>query len=161
MLDYKQILELTEKVSTSELSELILETKELKLVLKKERSYKEESSVEKITSSLNLESSERSESGEKSAEITKSSAKNKKSQGNLIEVSSPMVGTFYRAPSPEESPFVEVNTQVKVGDTLCILEAMKLMNELPVEVSGTVKEICAKNGELVEYGDLLFRIEPD
>jgi acetyl-CoA carboxylase biotin carboxyl carrier protein len=78
----------------------------------------------------------------------------------LAEVHSPMVGTFYRAPSPEAPPYVEVGTRVSKGQTLCILEAMKLMNELESEIDGVVREILVENAEPVEYGQLLFRIEP-
>ncbi|MFW6088171.1 MAG: acetyl-CoA carboxylase biotin carboxyl carrier protein [Gemmatimonadota bacterium] len=79
----------------------------------------------------------------------------------LVEVESPMVGTFYRAPAPDAPAYVEVGDRVQKGQTLCILEAMKLMNELEAEVAGTVREISIGNGEPVEYGQVLFRIEPD
>lgn len=72
---------------------------------------------------------------------------------------SPMVGTFYRAPGPNATAFVEVGQQVKAGDTLCIIEAMKLMNEIEAEKSGTVKEILVENGTPVEFGEPLFIIE--
>jgi acetyl-CoA carboxylase biotin carboxyl carrier protein len=74
-------------------------------------------------------------------------------------VESPMVGTLYRAPAPEAPPFVEVGDNVRVGQTLCILEAMKLMNELQSEVNGVVRKILVENGEPVEYGMPLFEIE--
>ncbi|HEX4597155.1 MAG TPA: acetyl-CoA carboxylase biotin carboxyl carrier protein [Burkholderiaceae bacterium] len=74
------------------------------------------------------------------------------------QVKSPMVGTFYRAPGPGSKPFVELGQAVKPGDTLCIIEAMKLLNEIEVEVAGTVKEILAENGQAVEYGQVLFLI---
>ena len=80
--------------------------------------------------------------------------------GNLVEIKSPMVGTFYRSPAPEAPPYVEVGSRVAKGQTLCILEAMKLMNELESEAAGTIREICVENGEPVEYGQVLFRIEP-
>ncbi|MEX0980222.1 MAG: acetyl-CoA carboxylase biotin carboxyl carrier protein [Gemmatimonadota bacterium] len=79
---------------------------------------------------------------------------------NLIEVKSPMVGTFYRAPSPDDDPYTDVGSRVAKGDALCIIEAMKLMNELEAEVDGTVVEVCVENGEPVEYGQVLFRLEP-
>ena len=72
---------------------------------------------------------------------------------------SPMVGTFYRAPGPNAPAFVEIGQQVKAGDTPCIIEAMKLMNEIEAEKSGTVKEILVENGTPVEYGEPLFIIE--
>ncbi len=74
-------------------------------------------------------------------------------------VTSPMVGTFYRAPSPEAPPFVEIGDRIRVGQTLCILEAMKLMNELQSEVSGVVRQIHVENGAPVEYGQVLFSVE--
>ena len=79
----------------------------------------------------------------------------------LFEVLSPMVGTFYRAPATDADPFVSVGDRVEAGQTLCILEAMKLMNELQSDVAGVVREIAVDNAEPVEYGALLFRIEPD
>ena len=78
----------------------------------------------------------------------------------LAEVHSPMVGTFYRAPAPDAPPYVEPGDRVEKGQTVCILEAMKLMNELEAEVSGTVREICVENAEPVEFGQVLFRIDP-
>ena len=77
-----------------------------------------------------------------------------------IEVTSPMVGTFYRAPSPEADPYVEAGSSVTAGDVLCVIEAMKLMNELECESAGRVVEICVENAEPVDYGQVLFRIEP-
>lgn len=74
-------------------------------------------------------------------------------------ITSPMVGTFYNAPSPDASPFVNVGDQVSVGDTLCIIEAMKIMNPIEADVSGTVKKIMVQNAEPVEFGQALFIIE--
>lgn len=76
------------------------------------------------------------------------------------EITSPMVGTFYRAPSPGADSFTEVGQRIVEGDVLCIIEAMKLMNELESEMEGTVKEVCVANGEPVEYGQVLFRVDP-
>jgi len=79
---------------------------------------------------------------------------------HLIDVPSPMVGTFYRAPAPDAPSYVDVGSSVVPGETLCIIEAMKLMNELECEQAGRIAEICIENGEPVEYGQLLFRIDP-
>ena len=79
---------------------------------------------------------------------------------NAVEITSPMVGTFYRAPSPEAPPYVEVGSQVRKGQTLCILEAMKLMNELEAEIDGTIRAILVENTDPVEFGQPLFLIEP-
>lgn len=78
---------------------------------------------------------------------------------NTVDVTSPFVGTFYRAASPESPAFVEVGTTVKVGQTLCIVEAMKLMNEIEAEQAGTIVEIYAQNGKSVEFGQKLFRLK--
>jgi acetyl-CoA carboxylase biotin carboxyl carrier protein len=79
----------------------------------------------------------------------------------LVEITSPMVGTFYRAPAPDAPPYVEPGTRVRKGQTLCILEAMKLMNELESEAAGVIREILVENAEPVEYGQVLFLVEPD
>ena len=76
-----------------------------------------------------------------------------------FQVQAPLVGTFYRAPSPEAEPFVEVGDQVQAGDILCIVEAMKSMNEIQSDIAGVVREVCIQNGTLVEFGQTLFRIE--
>lgn len=78
---------------------------------------------------------------------------------NIVYIKAPLVGTFYRAPSPESPPFVEVGTEVKKGDTLCIVEAMKVMNEIKAEYDGTVKEILVENGKPVEYGQVMFVLQ--
>jgi oxaloacetate decarboxylase alpha subunit len=80
--------------------------------------------------------------------------------GTLMRVESPMVGTFYRAPQPGSPPFVEVGDVVAPGQTLCILEAMKLMNEVKADVEGVVRGVHAENAEPVEFGQLLFELEP-
>ncbi len=77
-----------------------------------------------------------------------------------VEVRAPIVGTFYRAPAPDAPPYVEEGDRVEKGQVLCIIEAMKLMNEIESEVSGVVKKILVKNGEPVEYGQPLFLIQP-
>ena len=80
---------------------------------------------------------------------------------NLDKVTSPMVGTFYRSPAPDADPYVEVGDHVKTGQTVCIIEAMKLMNEIQSEYSGTVKKILVENAQPVEYDQILFLIEKD
>lgn len=79
----------------------------------------------------------------------------------LKEVTAPIVGTFYSAPAPDAAPFVKVGDHVQAGTVLCIIEAMKLMNEIEAETSGTITEILVRNEEPVEYGQALFRIDPD
>jgi acetyl-CoA carboxylase biotin carboxyl carrier protein len=87
------------------------------------------------------------------------SAESEKLASNLKEITSPMVGTFYRAPAPEAGPFIDVGQHVAVGQTVCIVEAMKLMNEIGAEFNGTVREVLVENGQPVEYGQPLFLVE--
>jgi acetyl-CoA carboxylase biotin carboxyl carrier protein len=82
------------------------------------------------------------------------------SRSDLVEITAPMVATFYRAPAPGEPSFVELGSRINVGQTVCILEAMKLMNELEAEVSGEVVEILVENGTPVEFGQVLMRVKP-
>lgn len=82
-------------------------------------------------------------------------------ESKWVAIKSPMVGTFYRAPGPNEPPFVEVGDRIRVGQTICIIEAMKLMNEIEAEVSGQVMEIVVANGNPVEFDQILMRINPD
>lgn len=80
--------------------------------------------------------------------------------GKYVKISSPIVGTFYRRPSPDAEAFVKEGDTVKKGDTLCIIEAMKLMNEIEAETSGKVVKILGTDGQVVEYGEVLFLIDP-
>ena len=84
----------------------------------------------------------------------------KQEKRNVIEIKAPMVGTFYRSPSPETSPYVNVGDSIEQGQVICIVEAMKLMNEIKSEVKGKIVEIQADNAEPVEFGQILFIIEP-
>ena len=83
-----------------------------------------------------------------------------KEPGNYIEITSPMVGTFYSAPSPESPPYVTVGQDVSEDTVVCLMEAMKVMNEIKAEVRGVVAEIVAENGKPVQYGQVLFRLKP-
>jgi len=97
-------------------------------------------------------------------EKSASSAKKKKNPSlnqNEFEVLSPMVGTFYACPSPEAPPYVQVGDHVKKGDTLCIIEAMKMMNQIEADVSGNIKSIRIQNGDPVEYDQIIFVIDQD
>lgn len=81
--------------------------------------------------------------------------------GNMVEIKSPMVGTFYSAPAPDADPYVSLNEKITTGQVVCIVEAMKLMNEIESEVSGRVVKILAENAKPVEFGQTLFLIDPN
>jgi acetyl-CoA carboxylase biotin carboxyl carrier protein len=79
----------------------------------------------------------------------------------LKEIKSPMVGTYYRAPEPGAEPYVKVGSRVSAGQTVCIIEAMKIMNEIEAEVTGVVKEVCLEDSSPVEFGTVLYRVDPN
>jgi len=78
----------------------------------------------------------------------------------LLEIKSPMVGTFYQSPEPAAQPYVKVGSRVNVGQVVCIIEAMKIMNEIESEVGGVIREVTAQNAQPVEFGQVLFRVDP-
>jgi acetyl-CoA carboxylase biotin carboxyl carrier protein len=78
----------------------------------------------------------------------------------LLEIKSPMVGTFYKAPEPGAEPYAKVGTRVSTGQVVCIIEAMKIMNEIESEVQGVIREVCVENAQPVEFGQVLFRVDP-
>ncbi len=80
---------------------------------------------------------------------------------NRIDITAPLIGVFYASPSPSDMPFVQIGSRVKRGDMLCIIESMKMMNEIPAECDGTIVDICVSDGAFVEYGQTLFRISAD
>ncbi len=82
-------------------------------------------------------------------------------ESSLVEIKSPIVGTFYSAPSPDSESYVNINSRVEPDTIICIVEAMKVMNEIKAETSGTIVEIICQQGQAVEYGQLLFRVRPD
>lgn len=95
------------------------------------------------------------------ADAAGQSAENAAADANLHKIVSPMVGTFYRASSPDANPYVNVGDKVGMKTTVCIIEAMKLMNELEAEVKGEIVDILVENGQLVEYGQPLFLVKPE
>jgi acetyl-CoA carboxylase biotin carboxyl carrier protein len=86
---------------------------------------------------------------------------NMQPERGLVEIKSPLIGTFYATPSPDSKPYVEVGSHVDAQTVICIIEAMKVMNEIRTETSGTIVEILVTNGQAVEYGQVLFRVKPD
>ncbi|MBI4845779.1 MAG: acetyl-CoA carboxylase biotin carboxyl carrier protein [Candidatus Omnitrophica bacterium] len=78
---------------------------------------------------------------------------------NIVEIKAPMVGTFYRAPSPDAAPFIDIGSNVEIGQVICIIEAMKLMNEIKSEIKGKIREILVDNADPIEFGQVLLKIE--
>ncbi|MEK4756380.1 acetyl-CoA carboxylase biotin carboxyl carrier protein [Macrococcus sp. FSL W8-0367] len=145
-MNLEHIKVLIDMVDRSEITEFNYEDKELKVVLKKEKEIRE--SVTMPVKHLTQEQIQ-----------VKEPASTDEFIEDAIMINAPMVGTFYKSPSPEADPYVKVGDKVKNDSIVCILEAMKLFNEIQAEVSGEIIEILAEDGQLVEYGQPLFKVK--
>lgn len=146
-MNYEDIKKLIEDMGNSKLTEINIDFPDgTKIKMKKDKEVQlVEKTSDKIIQSQPIEQSQTIQENPKTEE------------GNIVK--SPMVGTFYLRPDPNSAPYVEVGKTVKKGDVLCIIEAMKLMNEIESEFDGTIAEVLVKDGEMVEYGKPLFRIK--
>ncbi len=162
-LDHEDLNRLIEKISTSDIREFLLEGEDFKLEIKRNlvdqnqvfNNLVSNDSVDRPTianqQSINDDVSLVSEPEEPQVAPP--------GRSDLTEITAPMVGTFYRAAAPGEEPFVEVGNNIKVGQTICILEAMKLMNEIESEFNAEIVEILVENGTPVEFGQVLMRVK--
>ena len=150
-MNLKEIKELIALMNENELTEIEIEREGTKIKIKK--------------GSVEVQESARRQPIEYHMEPAVASAKSNgetspAANHNRKEIKSPMVGTFYRSPSPEAPPFIEAGQIVEVGQVVCIVEAMKLMNEIKSEVRGKVAEVLVENAQPVEFGQVLFTVEP-
>lgn len=152
-MNLKEIKELINLMNENALTEFELERDGLRIRLKKGGGGAVEGGVEKII--MGVPSGFSQESFPQPATETP-----KESTVKAVEIKAPIVGTFYRAPSPDAPPFVEMGSKIEAGQVVCIIEAMKLMNEIKSEVSGKVVDVLIENGDPVEFGTVLFLIEP-
>jgi acetyl-CoA carboxylase biotin carboxyl carrier protein len=143
-MELEDLKELINLLKDSDITELQVEKEGTKVKIKRE----------KILSSLEIPVHKQTAFQEKMFTETEDETQ------RLVTITSPIVGTFYRAPSPDANPFVEMGARVSKGQVLCIVEAMKLMNEIESDVDGTIVKILVENGQPVEYGEPLFLIEP-
>jgi acetyl-CoA carboxylase biotin carboxyl carrier protein len=161
-LDLKQIKQIIDLMKRTELTEFAVEEEGFKLKI---RRGSQGLPVVSATRSSNppfpgaAEGSAPAPISAPTAESGASAASAPKEEAGVAYIKSPMVGTFYRAPSPESKPFADVGTKVVDNTPVCIIEAMKIMNEIQAEVKGTVTEILVENGQPVEYGQRLFKVK--
>ena len=162
-LDHEDLNRLIEKISTSDFQEFSLEGEDFKLEIKRNLSDQNQVASNLVS---NTSFDRQTIANEKTLNnnipvVNEPEAPQVAPPGrsDLTEITSPMVGTFYRAAAPGEEPFVEVGNNVKVGQTICILEAMKLMNEIESEFNAEIVEILVENGTPVEFGQVLMRIK--
>jgi len=162
-LDHDDLNRLIEKISTSDIQEYSLEGEDFKLEIK--RNVFDQNQVNNnLVSSTSFDKqtiANQKTINDNIPVVNEPEAAQVAPPGrsDLTEITSPMVGTFYRAAAPGEEPFVEVGNNVKVGQTICILEAMKLMNEIESEFNAEIVEILVENGTPVEYGQVLMRVK--
>lgn len=156
-MDFKGIKEIIDIVNASEITYFNYESNEGHLILDKSLTRNEvftERTIDEIKTDV-----VKKEVSLDATEIKNEAVEN--IQENCTVITSPMVGTYYSSPSPDSDNFVKVGDRVSNGKVLCIIEAMKLMNEIESEVNGIIKEILVKDGEMVEYGQPLFKIKED
>ena len=162
-LDHEDLNRLIEKISSSDIQEFSLEGEDFKLEIKRNLFNQSQ-----VTNNLvpNTSFDKQTIANQKTINdnipvVNEPEAPQVAPPGrsDLTEITSPMVGTFYRAAAPGEEPFVEVGNNVKVGQTICILEAMKLMNEIESEFNAEIVEILVENGTPVEFGQVLMRVK--
>ena len=162
-LDHDDLNRLIEKISTSDIQEFSLEGEDFKLEIKRnlfDQNQVTNNLVSNTTFDRQLITNQNS-TNENASIVNEPDSPQVPPPGrtDLTEITSPMVGTFYRAAAPGEEPFVEVGNNIKVGQTICILEAMKLMNEIESEFNAEIVEILVENGTPVEFGQALMRVK--
>ena len=162
-LDHDDLNRIIEKISTSDIQEFSLEGEDFKLEIKRNL-FDQNPVVNNLVSNTSFD--RQTIANEKTLNnnipvVNEPEAPQVAPPGrsDLTEITSPMVGTFYRAAAPGEEPFVEVGNNVKIGQTICILEAMKLMNEIESEFNAEIVEILVENGTPVEFGQVLMRVK--
>jgi acetyl-CoA carboxylase biotin carboxyl carrier protein len=156
--DLRKIKELIKIMKDNELVEVEIKNGEEKIFLKRSKPQQ----VVKKMPVVRLDAGERVENSQ-AAEIPSmpSSTQPESVDESLAEINSPIVGTFYATPSPDSDPYVEVGTVVGPQTVVCIIEAMKVLNEIKAETSGTIVEVLVTSGQAVEYGQALFRVKPE
>ena len=162
-LDHDDLNRLIDKISTSDIQEFSLEGEDFKLEIKRNLFDQNQFTNNLVSNnSLDKQTIVNQKSINDNVSIVNEPAEPTVAppgRSDLIEITSPMVGTFYRAAAPGEDPFVEVGNNIKVGQTICILEAMKLMNEIESEFNAEIVEILVENGTPVEFGQVLMRVK--
>lgn len=152
--DLKRIKELIDIMKENGLDEIEIKHGDDKIHLKRS------SGQQQIITAMPV-SHQNVAASDNSSEIGAGAGPVEEAESNLAEIKSPIVGTFYRKPSPDSEPFVSVDSHVNEQTIVCVIEAMKVMNEIKAEVSGTIVDVLAKDGQAIEYGQVLFKVKPD
>ena len=162
-LDHDDLDRLIEKISTSDIQEFSLEGEDFKLEIKRNlfgQNYSTKNSLANNSSESQITASQSAPTDNINLTTnTEVSQVAPPGRSGLTDITSPMVGTFYRAAAPGDAPFVDLGSKISIGQTICILEAMKLMNEIESEFNAEIVEILVENGTPVEFGQILMRVK--
>jgi acetyl-CoA carboxylase biotin carboxyl carrier protein len=156
-INFQELRELLGTISQTDITELVLKNNEFELTVRKEKGVV---TVPQMAVSSQVKTSTDTPTAPAPVPSVAPAPSTTAADKKWVDVTSPMVGTFYSAPAPDEDPFVSVGDRINKGDTVCIIEAMKLMNEIEGEVTGQIMEISVQNGEPVEFGQVLMRVDP-
>lgn len=165
-MNYKEITELLKLISDSHLSEFKIKDGDFELAIKTDKyqkKTKEGSQIIQFPGGQNLTSGIQgppSSPPDSSGSTDSGQDSQTESEVELLEIKSPMVGTFYRSSSPDKPPFIKVGDQIEKGDVVCIVEAMKLFNEIESEISGKIVKVVSEDAAPVEYDQILFLVDP-
>ena len=161
-IDFNELRELLSAIAQTDISELTLKSDEFELTVRKGISVAQNAITYTTPEMINIAPTPLPQATTPPPTDTPPPTEAPSPvENNWEEITSPMVGTFYAAPAPGEEPFTEIGDRLSVGQTVCIIEAMKLMNEIEAEVAGEVMEILVENGEPVEYGQALMLVKPN
>ncbi|MEM8721702.1 MAG: acetyl-CoA carboxylase biotin carboxyl carrier protein [Cyanobacteria bacterium P01_G01_bin.39] len=158
-INFQELRDLLGAISQTDITELVLKNSDFELTVRKEKGLVAVPQVSTVSTPI-LETISPSVAKTPVTPPSETPASPAVDDKKWVDVTSPMVGTFYAAPAPDEDPFVTVGDRINKGDTVCIIEAMKLMNEIEGEVTGQIMEISVQNGEPVEFGQVLMRVNP-
>ncbi|MEL6786256.1 MAG: acetyl-CoA carboxylase biotin carboxyl carrier protein [Cyanobacteria bacterium J06607_15] len=159
-INFQELRDLLGAISQTDITELVLKNADFELTVRKDKGLVAVAPTAIAPQTVETMSSPPATAPAAVAPPAPQAAAPTVDDKKWVDVTSPMVGTFYSAPAPDEDPFVGVGDRITKGDTVCIIEAMKLMNEIEGEVTGQIMEIAVQNGEPVEFGQVLMRVNP-
>ena len=163
-INFPELRDLLGAIAQTDITEMILKNDDFELTVRKEKGVVTVPQVASVATPIAVETAVSAPTVQpppKEVETTKETPSTPSvDDRKWVDITSPMVGTFYAAPAPDEDPFTSVGDRINKGDTVCIIEAMKLMNEIEAEVSGQIMEVAVQNGEPVEFGQVLMLVNP-
>ncbi len=157
-MDTEKVKELIDLMKANDLSELEIVDGQTRIILKR---HSHQVAPQIIATTPVMQPAPGALNPQTAPETTQESERASEENEDLDQITSPIVGTFYAAPSPNAEPFINVGSHVESEDVVCIIEAMKVMNEIKSEITGTIKKVLVTNGSAVEFGQPLFLVEPD